>query len=235
MERPHGRPTGPSPFATAIRRSVSLPVTLALLLAALPATVRAQATEDKARVPSTTAPTLRPGDVLRITVWPNSEFGGEFAIEESGLIYLPFIGSVRAAGVPIEQLRAELRAGYGQAMQSPVVTITPAFRVGIQGQVQRPGIYMIAPTNTLFDVIGMAGGFSRDADQERVRIVREGEVVEVNAFRALQEGFGLNSMVLRSGDQIVVPARPAGFDWRNVLTVIQTVATVALVIDRINR
>jgi polysaccharide export outer membrane protein len=234
MKRSHGRPTGPASLASAIGRVVALLATLGLLLAALPASARAQATEDKARVPTTTAPTLRPGDILRITVWPNAEYGGEFAIEESGFVYLPFLGSVRAAGVPIEQLRAELRAGYGQAMQSPVVTITPSFRVGIQGEIQRPGVYMVAPTNTLFDVIGMAGGFGPNADQERVRIVREGEVVEINAFRALQEGFGLNSLLLRSGDQIVIPPR-TGFDWRNVLTVIQTVATVALVIDRINR
>ena len=35
--------------------------------------------------------TLKPGDVLQITVWPDASLGGSFVVEETGLVYLPFL------------------------------------------------------------------------------------------------------------------------------------------------
>ncbi len=176
---------------------------------------------------------LRPGDVLSVRVWPNTEFSGDFAIEESGNIYLPFLQEVRAAGVSINELRRELRSGYSEAMQNPVVTITPQYRVTVTGEVQRPGVYSVTPTHSLFDVIGMAGGFRGTANQERVRVVREGETVEYDALRALETGEGLYAVELRSGDHIVIPREnPPRITWSQAFTMVRTVSTLFLIWDR---
>jgi polysaccharide export outer membrane protein len=156
---------------------------------------------------SLAALTLRPGDLVGIRIWPDSSLSGEYPIEESGNVYLPMLGPVRAAGVPLDELRDELRRRYSQSMRTPVVSITPRFRVGVLGAVQRPGLYHVSPTLTLYDVIALAGGFRVDARQERIRVVREQQVFEVNARRALELGEALSSLELRSGDQIVVPDR----------------------------
>ncbi|MGH7506550.1 MAG: polysaccharide biosynthesis/export family protein, partial [Longimicrobiales bacterium] len=116
---------------------------------------------------------LRPGDVLRIAVWPNADLGGDFIVEESGLVYLPFLGSIQAAGTSIDDLRIQLRSGYGEAIQNPVVTVSVLFNVGVLGEVGSPGVYQATATTTLIDAIGMAGGFGAAADQEHVRIVRD--------------------------------------------------------------
>lgn len=186
------------------------------------------------RVQNPQTMTLRPGDMLRIGVWPNQELGGEFQIEDTGNIHLPLIGEIQAAGVPLGELRQRLRRGYGEAMQNPVVTITPVFSVGVMGAVRSPGVYQVTPSQGLFDVIGRAGGFAGNAQQENVRIVREGEVVAVNALRALEEGRGLMSAGIRPGDQIVVPGG-SDFTFRDVLSIIQTTLTMGLLVDRIVR
>jgi polysaccharide export outer membrane protein len=177
---------------------------------------------------------LRPGDALQVSVWLNEGLSGEFPIEDTGNAYLPLLGEVRAAGVPLGQLRDQLRTGYRAAMQNPVVTIIPLFNVGIMGSVRSPGVYAVTPSEGLFDIIGRAGGFGPEADQENIRIVREGEVVEINALQALQEGRGLNATRIRPGDQIIVPlARDITF--RDVLSFVQTAVTIGLLIERVVR
>ena len=179
---------------------------------------------------------LRPGDVLSIRIWPNAEFSGEFAVEESGYVYLPYLEQVRAAGVSIQELRDQLRRGYAEAMRSPVVTVTPMYRVTVTGEVQRPGVHTITPTHSLFDVVGLSGGFRPNADTERLRVVRPGEVVEFDALRVLETGQGMDAIQLRSGDHIVVPPQPTPlFTWSRALTVVQTAALILVTYERVTR
>ncbi len=180
--------------------------------------------------------TLRPGDALRINVWPNSELGGEFVVEETGYVYLPLLQAVRAEGVSVQELREELRQGYGEAMQNPVVSVTPLYYVTITGEVQRPGIHQITAAHSLFDVVGMAGGFRQGADPERLRIVRPNEVIEFDALRALETGIGMDAIQLRSGDHIVIPLEaPSRVNWSTLFTAVRTVSTALLLWDRFAR
>lgn len=167
--------------------------------------------------------TVRPGDVLQIKIWPNAELGGEFPIEETGLVYLPVLGAVQTAGRSITQLRADLRSRYAESMKSPVVTITPLFRVSVIGAVASPGVFFVAPSETLVDVILRAGGFNASADQGKVKVTRDGQTIQVDALASMT---GNNaSFSLRSDDRIVVPAR-----HRLTLSALQTVLQIATLV-----
>lgn len=179
--------------------------------------------------------TLRPGDILRITIWPNAELGGEYVIEETGYVYLPALEAVHVGGKPIGQVREELRRGYAQAMRNPVVSVTPVFSVVVTGAVNRPGVFPVTPTHSLFEVLAMAGGLQAGADAQRLRVVRTGEVISFDALSALEGGEGLDAVQLRSGDHIVVPARRAPFNWRNVLTMVQTISLLYVTYERATR
>jgi polysaccharide biosynthesis/export protein len=218
------------------RHAVAAAFLVVGLFAGVGAAQAQQPTSGAASAQSAADVTLRPGDALRITIWPNAELGGEFVVEEDGNVYLPLLEGVRAEGVSIQQLREQLRRGYGEAMQNPVVSVTPLYHVTITGEVQRPGIHQITSAHSLFDVIGMAGGFRERADPENVRVVRRGEVVEFDALRALETGEGMDAIRLRSGDHIVVPAeRPPRVNWSTVFTVVRTVSTTLLLWDRFLR
>ena len=178
---------------------------------------------------------LRPGDMVRISVWPNSEWSGEYEIDEAGYAHLPVLGVVPIAGIPISRVREDLRRGYAETTRTPVVNVTPVFSVIVAGAVQRPGVYNASPTSSLFDVIGLAGGFHGSADTERVRIVRPGEVIRYDALRALEHGEGLDAVQLRSGDQIVVPQARQPINWRNMLALVQTISLIYVTYDRVTR
>lgn len=177
---------------------------------------------------------MRPGDLLRVSVWPDASLGGEFVVEETGFVYLPFLGEVRAAGSSLDRLRAQLREGYGEVMKNPVVSVLPVFRVGVQGAVRGPGIYQVTPTQTLLDVIGMAGGFVERADPKKIRIVRQehGRMLEIDLARTLESGVQPENLRLLSGDQIVVPTRGKGVTFSGVMGVVQSLGVVALIVER---
>lgn len=175
---------------------------------------------------------LRAGDMLRVRVWPDSALGGDFPVEAPGVVLLPVVGSVRASGRSLADLRRELRQRYEQAMKLPVVTILPVFRVSVLGAVQRPGLYQVDPTLTLFDVISLAGGFRPDARENDVRVVREGAVLPVDARQALETGALPEALRLRSGDRIVVAVKHPGLSGLLFLQMATLAATIAGILTR---
>lgn len=209
-------------------RSMGVLVALSLILSGVPEQAHAQATASST--------ILRAGDVLRINVWPNTELSGEFTIEQDGFVYLPLLAEVRAAGVSVDDLRAELRRRYGEVQRNPVVTVTPMFQVSVTGAVQRPGIHMITPNTSVLDVVVMSGGFQGSADSENVRIVRPGQVTDYDAFRALETGVGMEAIALQSGDHIFVPVvDPPWLTARTAFEVVRTASTLLLIWDRFFR
>ena len=176
---------------------------------------------------------LQPGDAITLRLWPDDQgYSGEYFIGMSGLLALPFVGEIQAAGVPVEELEANIRRGY-QARQQGIVSIVPRFFVSITGQVGRPSVYPVDPTQNLYEVVALAGGFTTAADVEKVRIVRDGQVIPINALSALERGLDLNRYTLRSGDQIIVPQR-GGINVRTVFEIVRTVSTLVLLYDRLS-
>ena len=57
---------------------------------------------------------VQPGDVLRIHIWPDNALGGEFPVEETGLVHLPILGEVQAGQVvrhPRRILQGQIEPG----------------------------------------------------------------------------------------------------------------------------
>ncbi|MFM5904356.1 MAG: helix-hairpin-helix domain-containing protein [Microbacteriaceae bacterium] len=67
---------------------------------------------------------------------------------------------------------------------SPEVSFEPATAyVHISGQVHHPGVYQVTLGARLFEVVALAGGFTKKADQSSVNLARpidDGEQVEVS-------------------------------------------------------
>jgi len=178
---------------------------------------------------------LRPGDVLRISVWPDAELSGEFPVEVDGNVYLPFLGAVRVIGVPGDELRRHIREGFQAAQRNAVVTVTPLYRIGVTGAVRRPSAYLVPPTDGFFDVIATAGGFDIRAKSNEVSVVREGQVIMLNAEDAIKRGntLPLDALSLRSGDQIIVPFGALPWTTRDWLALGNFAISLILLADRL--
>ena len=212
-----------------LRGTLIFASTLALISAALPRWTEAQApTVTRSGVADFV---LSPGDRLRISVWPDSTLSGEFPIEESGFVHLPLLGAVEAARKTVDVLRQELREGYERELQLPVVSLTALFRVSILGGVRFSGVYWVEPSYGLFELISEAGGFTQDAQEDKMIIIRaSGESYQIDAARLREAASAESLMRLNSGDRLVVPEDP-GFNWSiflQTLTLVGVIVSIAV-------
>jgi protein involved in polysaccharide export with SLBB domain len=166
-----------------------------------PAVIPAQAPG----VDTTTSPlAIRPGDVVKIQVWGHEELSGEFPVDENYNLLFPLVGSINVRQVTVSQLRERLNMELSQLFQRPFFTLTPMFRVAVLGEVFKPGLYSVDPTLTVFDLLALAGGPTRQANEKKLQLIRGGESVRVSLEPAAIARSTLRELGVRSGDQLVM-------------------------------
>lgn len=181
--------------------------TILLLLPALwlPAALSAQEADTAGvdRAASAAQSTVRPGDRIWLRIWNEPEMSDTFNISERGEVILPKLGGVHVAGQDVALLQDSLRRAYAVYLRNPSVEIVVLRRIGIQGEVRRPGVYMTDLTMALPDVIAMAGGFTDAANPDDIVVLRGSERIRYR--RRDQAQFLVAG--LQSGDQVHVKAR----------------------------
>jgi protein involved in polysaccharide export with SLBB domain len=160
-------------------------------------------------VPVSTAQ-LRPGDSLNIAVQgvPDAAVYA-LQIDEQGLISLPFIGPVSAAGLSTGELSQRIRETYlARKIYTAVdvsVSVTERY-VYVGGEVQRPGRIVWTPDLTAAKAIQSAGGFSLYAKETAVNLVREEKAYRLDLALA-QKDPGQDPRLV-PGDSLQVPRSP---------------------------
>lgn len=116
------------------------------------------------------------GDRLAIRVAGEADLTGEYAVDGSGLISMPYVQSLSVAGLTtpkIERLIAQrLRAGYLVDPQVSVqVAATRPFY--ILGEVNSAGSFSYQTGMTVQNAIAIAGGYSPRGDRRDVLLTRK--------------------------------------------------------------
>ena len=204
-------------------------VSLALLhLASASVSAQSPVVVQSAANPGLTSSALHPGDVLRVRILREPDLSGEFTIDETGVVMLPKLGPVRAVDEPVAALKARIIESFARYVTQPV-EVTPVLRVRVLGAVRTPGIYKVEPAMTLADAIALAGGTTPTANDNRVRLIRDGQTLDV----ALTPNAVMADSPLRSGDQLYVPER--GWLSRNPGALAGAVSATATLIWAIRR
>src|SRR5688500_12484907 len=126
---------------------------------------------------ATSTAQLRPGDSQTIALQgvPDSS-NNSVQIDDQGLISLPFIGSVTAAGLSTAELSQRIRETYiAKKIYTTVdvsVSVTERY-IYVGGEVQRPGRIVWTPDLTVAKAIQSAGGFTLYAKETAVSLVRD--------------------------------------------------------------
>ncbi len=158
--------------------------------------------------------TLGVGDEIEIKVWRNPEFDGTYTIEGQGDIFVPIVGQIRAYNLTPMELRETVVEALSEYLISPHVRVTiTAYRsrkVYVLGEVQRPGLYnMGGGMGTLIGAIARAGGFTDEANSNRVFLIRngleEGQREVYNVDRLMDTGDTSQNPELVRGDIVYVP------------------------------
>ena len=132
---------------------------------------------------------LAPGDQVRIITFGEDALTGEFRVNDSGVIALPLVGAVKAAGKTPAELEQSVAAALRQArlLGQPSVTIEiVSYRpIYVLGEVNKPGQYAYQPGMTVVTAVAVAGGFTYRAIEGYASVVRTmgGKAIEGRASR----------------------------------------------------
>jgi protein involved in polysaccharide export with SLBB domain len=162
--------------------------------------VAAQSSQPDA-VSARTEAVLRPGDMVRISVWRKPELSGEYEVTDDNTVAAPFYLGVRVGGVPFPEAVARIRAHIARYESEPQVLVEPLFRVAVGGEVQRPDVYTLGPWTTVRQAVLLAGGATERGNLRRVQLFRAGEQLRVDLRNPLDP---LGGLTVRSGDHLVV-------------------------------
>ena len=132
---------------------------------------------------------LLPNDLVNIQVFQEDDLQSTERIARDGTISFPFIGTVSLVGKTLQESAEILQTRLREYLVHPQVTVRVAEyskrRFTVLGQVAKPGIYELpdGSTLTLLEAIGMAGGYTRIANQSRITLKRQGQRGEETLLR----------------------------------------------------
>ena len=164
------------------------------------------------------------GDNLRYQVVEDRDPAVELTVSNTGMIDLPYYGTLQAAGRTIEELRAAIVTAletelYVRAtVRVQILTFSQGAvnrgRVHLSGQVRRVGPFEINLSDrpTLGQTILAAGGLADFGDPRNVRIVRKNSegatrTIVVDLREVLSKGKIDKDVELQDGDFIIVDER----------------------------
>jgi len=103
---------------------------------------------------------LRPGDAVRVSVFPDTQsfVAGDYPVLSGFEILVPVIGRVSLADRTPGQLEKHLGESLVQFLRYPHVQVEPLIRISFLGGFNRPGLYWVNPTHSLWSALGMALG-----------------------------------------------------------------------------
>jgi polysaccharide biosynthesis/export protein len=154
--------------------------------------------------------TIGPADILQITVWKEPDLTRDVIVRLDGMITVPLVGDVEAAGQTPVQLSERLATALARFVDVPRVTVAvgqaKSARFYVVGQVGKSGEYPLAGRTTVLQGLALAGGFKEFAKPEGIVIVRQDQtVVPVNYKRIADGKDASQNIFLAPGDTIVVP------------------------------
>jgi len=164
--------------------------------------------------PVVTAAAFRigPEDILDVQVWKNSDLSRIVPVRPDGMISLPLVNDIQAAGLTPTDLRLRITQRLAEFVPSPEVSVivreVHSVKVAVIGAVRMPGLFEVKSPATVLDLLARAQGLNEFADRGRIVVLRQDGATTTRIpfnYRQVAEGSEQDNFSVRPGDVIVVP------------------------------
>jgi len=156
------------------------------------------------------------GDGLRILVWQNGDLSTSATVRPDGMISLPLIHDIRAAGKTPTQLAYDIQARLKKYVTNPVVTVMVNNALGhfseqirVVGEAAKPQAIPYQKGMTALDAMIAVGGLTPFAAGDRATLIRttrgEQKDYQLHLNKLLNDGDMSANVPLKPGDVIVIP------------------------------
>jgi polysaccharide export outer membrane protein len=152
---------------------------------------------------------IGPEDLIFVRVWREPDFTLPAAVRPDGKITMPLIGDVQAANQTPAQLTKSITELLSKYLNNPDVNVSVtdvrSKKYYIDGEVLKPGSYLLVTPTTILEALSICGGFRDFANTKKIRILRKGNILHFN-YKEVSGGKKLEQNILvESGDHIIVP------------------------------
>jgi len=155
---------------------------------------------------------IGPEDLLDVQVWKNSDLSRIVPVRPDGMISLPLVNDIQAAGLTPTDLRQQLTERLSEYVQSPEVSVivreVHSVKVSVVGSVKMPGHYELKSPATVLDLIARAQGLNEFASKDKIVVLRQNGATTTRMpfnYRKVADGSEQENFFVRAGDIIVVP------------------------------
>ncbi len=213
-----------SPRIRVVRIVTRLVVAGSVAVAAAPRVI-AQDADAKEVKESRYVDDFKPGDRIILRVEGEKDLTDTFTVREGPAIELPAIGRVSLAGVGRGEIEAYLKSQLGRYLRSPIIRARVLVRVGMLGELTRPGYYNLPSDALISDALTDAGGPTQNSRIEKATVTRAGAtVVKSDSLnRSIAAGLTIGQLGLESGDNLLIPRNN---DPEHVWRIIAILATI---------
>jgi len=157
--------------------------------------------------------TVKPGDMLSISVWKEPDLQRPALVRPDGSFSFPLVGEVDARGKTVADLNKTMGQRLAKFISDPVVTVSiqeiKGNKVYVIGQVNKPGEFIMNPSVDVMQALSMAGGTTPFAALGDIVILRRtptGKQALPFRYNDIIRGKRLDQNIdLQSGDVVVVP------------------------------
>jgi polysaccharide biosynthesis/export protein len=157
--------------------------------------------------------TVKPGDVLSISVWKEPDLQRQTLVRPDGSFSFPLVGEVNARGKTVADLNKIISDRLARYIADAVVTVSiqeiKGNKVYVIGQVNKPGEFIVNPSVDVMQALSMAGGTTPFAALGDIIILRrtdKGKTALPFRYNDVVRGKRLEQNIdLQSGDVVVVP------------------------------
>ena len=192
----------------------------------------------KAKPSVSEANTVKPGDMITVTVWERQTLSGVVTVGSDGNINLPPpIGNVRVSGLTVKSITDLITERLKEYIKNPTVfvSVTPAegFTVHVLGEVNSPKFIIVPEGTSLQEAITSAGGLTELADLNHIRLMRKEKdanqkesVTEttIDFSQFIRKTDLTANPTLKADDVIIIPRLSWAERTAKTVTVIGTVA-----------
>lgn len=149
-------------------------------------------------------------DVLEISVYGEEELTQEVRVTNGGYVSYPLLGQIKVLGLSVVEVEDYVRKALAKDyIRDPQVRVfvKEFSNVYVLGQVKEPGPYPFKGGMTVLQAVTTAGGFTKIANQRKVRIVRtsDGEPKVIHANISSIANGDDQDVLLEPGDNVIVP------------------------------
>jgi len=151
-------------------------------------------------------------DMLSIHVWKEPDLTTTLPVRADGMISMPLLNDVKAAGLTPMQLAADITEKLKKYLSDPHVTVTVtqmnSQRIYAMGEVLHQGSLNLLPNMTVLQALATCG-FTQFANTKGIYVLRNENGAQKKIpvpYKKLIKGEAMEqNITLRPGDTIVVP------------------------------